>query len=99
MNAVTDIWSQILTTHHRCGQALPEQARYDFAALAAKLGTKPDRIFHFVYVVENFDPNELSVAAYRQRDPFDSPQVVQGKPYFLQSNQIMGMIKHRKHSW
>ncbi|KAA3662312.1 MAG: hypothetical protein DWQ04_13780, partial [Chloroflexi bacterium] len=78
MSILTNIWPQIINAHHALGRSMPEQARADFMALAAKFSVEPGRIFHFVYVVENFDPNALSVAAYQRRDPFDAPQVVQG---------------------
>jgi len=77
MNIRTDIWPQIIEAHHALGRAMPDEARAEFATFAAKFGVEPRRIFHFVYVVENFDPNALSVAAYQQRDPFDAPQGVQ----------------------
>jgi hypothetical protein len=77
MNRFTNIWPKILAAHDALAGAMPPQARDEFADLAAEFGTSPGHIFHFVYVVENFDPHALSVTAYQRRDPFDTPQVVQ----------------------
>jgi hypothetical protein len=37
---------------------------------------EPRHIFHFIYIVENYDSAALSTAHFQKRDPFDHPGVV-----------------------
>jgi len=73
----TDLWPLILQAQDSIFQAIA-------ASTQAKLGEwirliqvpKPKYVFHFIYIVENFNPYHLSVSDYQRRDPFDNPQLV-----------------------
>ena len=39
---------------------------------------EPRHIFHFIYIVENYDSAALSTAHFQKRDPFDHPGVLDG---------------------
>jgi hypothetical protein len=91
--AVTlNLWSQILATHSHIGQALPPSTRQAMMALVAAYNVEPRQVFHFIYIVENYDAAALSTAHFQKRDPFDHPDVVDAfwsdclAAGFLQSN-------------
>lgn len=45
-------------------------------ALVEAHEVEPRCIFHFIYIVENYDSTTLSTAYFQKRDPFDHPEVV-----------------------
>jgi len=75
--AVTfNLWPQILAAHGKIGQSLPPSVRQDMHKLVAAYDVEPWYIFHFIYVVENYDATVLSTAHFQKRDPFDHPKLV-----------------------
>ncbi|MEM7334608.1 MAG: hypothetical protein AAF490_21200 [Chloroflexota bacterium] len=77
LNLTTEDWQTVLEIHGRIAQQIPANHREVLLRAAKEVGLAPGKLFHFVYVVENFDPADLSVANYQKRDPFDHPQVIQ----------------------
>jgi hypothetical protein len=55
--------------------AKPYRAEFDRLEHRFQTGN-PAVAGHFVYLVENFDPNAVSVESYQRRDPYDHPQIV-----------------------
>lgn len=77
MEHLSNLWSLILNAHQTAVQAIAQPYRAEFERLRGRFQTdNPAIVGHFVYLVENFDPNHFSVEAYQRRDPFDHPQVV-----------------------
>lgn len=72
----TNLWPQILAAHGTIGQSLPPATREAVQELLFSYGVGPKYIFHFVYVVENYEATALSTAHYQKRDPFDHPDSV-----------------------
>lgn len=74
----TELWQKVLALHGQIAGEITAVTRTQLLQLLTDHAiTEPRHFFHFVYVVENFDPNALSVAAYAQRDPFDHSSVTQ----------------------
>lgn len=75
--AVTfNLWPQILAAHGKIAQSLPLSARQAMGALVESYGVEPRYIFHFIYIVENYDATALSTTHFQKRDPFDHTDVV-----------------------
>ncbi len=74
----TEDWQTVLEIHGRIAQKILASAREPLIEAANRVGLAPGKLFHFVYVVENFDPSTLNIEAILKRDPFDHPSVVEG---------------------
>lgn len=87
-----NLWPQILAAHSHIGQTMPPSTRQSMMALVEAYDVEPRHIFHFIYIVENYDAAALSTAHFQKRDPFDHPDVVDAfwsdclAAGFLQSN-------------
>ncbi|MAT99976.1 MAG: hypothetical protein CL608_22780 [Anaerolineaceae bacterium] len=93
--AVTlNLWPHILTAHSHIGQALPPSTRQAMMTLVDAHVAEPWHLFHFIYVVENFDSTSLSTANYQKRDPFDRPSEVDA---FWQACLTTGFLQANSH--
>ncbi len=84
------LWPQILGAHGRIVQALPPTTQQAMMALVESYEVEPRDVFHFIYVVENFDASALSTAHYQKRDPFDHPHIVDA---FLTESEANGFLQ------
>jgi DNA-binding MarR family transcriptional regulator len=74
---LTDLWPLIVQAHIRVFQTIAPAAEIKLGELVqAVQASQPRYLFHFIYIVENYNPHQLSVEAYQRRDPFDNPQLV-----------------------
>lgn len=79
LKKTTTHWDLVLELHGRIGSLISPAAKKEMVDFSASFNCQPGHLFHFVYVIENFDPQNLSAAAYALRDPFYSPEVEQKK--------------------
>lgn len=74
---LTDLWPLIVQAHIHVFQAITPAAEAKLGELVrAVQAPQPRHLFHFIYIVENYNPHHLSVEAYQRRDPFDNPELV-----------------------
>lgn len=84
------LWQHIVSLHGKIVGEITAVTRHSLRHLLNDHNiTEPRHFFHFVYVVENFDPNALSVEGYAKRDPFDHPSVTQAS---FDNWQALGLI-------
>ncbi len=89
---LNNIWPKILAVHSKIGHALPPSARQAMMALVESYAVEPRHVFHFIYVVENYNSVSLSTAHFQKRDPFDHPEVVDS---FLSDCVAAGLLLSR----
>jgi hypothetical protein len=73
---LADLWPLLQEIYGLLWPARRSQsvARAPLREIVAEFGVRPDHLGHFMYVLENYDPQALSAGHYMARNCYDEPQ-------------------------